>query len=84
MPKQYVIWWHNYVYDISQDATTIEEIYNSVTKTLQDLNKLKILEEKGKIKVKETGTLNPLFIEILDASVEQEIKFNPIVDIVEK
>ena len=83
MDKKYVLWWHNFVYDISRDATTIEEVYESVSKTLKDLNKLKSLEKEGKIKVKDTGSLNPLHIEILDESVEKELKRNPIVDILE-
>jgi len=81
MSKKYVIWWHNYVEEINREATTIKEISDSVTKTLKDLNKLKELEQKGKIKVRHVGTLNPLFIDILDPSVESEVANNPIVDI---
>lgn len=81
MSKKYVIWWHNYIEEIDREATTIKEISDSVTKTLKDLNKLKDLEKKGKIKVRHVGTLNPLFIDILDPSVESEIANNPIVDI---
>ena len=81
MDKKYVIWWHSYVEDINRDATTIKEISDSVSKTLEDLNKLKDLELKGKIRVKHVGTLNPLFIDILDPSVESEVANNPIVDI---
>lgn len=82
MEKQYVIWWHNYVYDISRNATTINEISGSVSKTLKDLDKLKILEKNGKIKVKSTKTLNPLYIEIIDKSIEKELEKNPLVDII--
>ncbi len=81
MDKKYVIWWHSYVEDINRDATTIKDISDSVTKTLKELNKLKELETKGKIKVRHIGTLNPLFIDILDPSVESEVAKNPIVDI---
>jgi len=84
MEKQYVVWWHNYVYDISRDATTIDEVYESVSNTLKEIDKLKLLEKQGKIKVKHSKTLNPLYIEILDKSVEKELKANPIVDILEK
>jgi len=81
MDKKYVIWWHSYVEDINRDATTIKDISDSVTKTLNELNKLKDLEIKGKIRVRHAGTLNPLFIDILDPSVESEVANNPIVDI---
>lgn len=81
MAKKYVIWWHSYVEEIDRDATTIKDIFDSVSKTLKDLNKLKKLEEEGKIKVRHKGTLNPIFIDIIDPSVEPEIGNNPIVDI---
>src|SRR4030043_964580 len=84
MDKQYVVWWHNYVYDISREATTIDEIYKSVSNTLKEISKLKILEKEGKIKVKHSKTLNPLYIEILDKSAEKELQANPIVDLLEK
>ena len=69
------------VMDINRDATTIKDISDSVTKTLEELNKLKDLEIKGKIRVRHAGTLNPLFIDILDPSIESEVANNPIVDI---
>jgi len=81
MAKKYVIWWHSYVEEINRDATTIKDVSDSVSKTLKELNKLKKLEEEGKIKVRHKGTLNPLFIDILDQSVESELANNPIVDI---
>ena len=81
MAKKYVIWWHSYVEEINRDATTIKDVSDSVSKTLKELNKLKKLEEEGKIKVRHKGTLNPLFIDILDPSVESELANNPIVDI---
>jgi hypothetical protein len=81
MKKRYMIWWHSYVDDISRDVLTIEEVSNSVSKALKDLNKLKVFEQQGKIKVKEVSTLNPLYIEILDESVEEEVANNPIVDV---
>ena len=84
MDKQYVVWWHNYVYDISREATTIDEVYESVSNTLKEISKLKILEKQGKIKVKHSKTLNPLYIEILDKSAEKELQANPIVDVLEK
>jgi len=81
MKKRYMIWWHSYVDDISRDAITLKDVSNSVSKALKDLNKLMILEQKGKIKVKDVGTLNPLYIEILDESIEEEVANNPIVDV---
>ena len=83
MKKRYMIWWHSYVDDISRDAITLKDVSNSVAKALNDLNKLKILEQKGKIRVKDVGTLNPLYIEILDESIEEEVENNPIVDVEE-
>jgi hypothetical protein len=81
MKKKYMIWWHSYVDEISREATTIKEVSESVSNTLQKLNELKDLEEQGKIKVKDTGAINPLFIEILDEKVEPKVAQNPIVDV---
>lgn len=81
MVKKYVIWWHSYVEEINRDATTIKDVSDSVSKTLKELNKLKDLEVQGKIKVRHVGTLNPLFIDILDPSIESEVANNPIVDV---
>ena len=81
MKKKYMIWWHSYVDEISREATTIKEVYESVSNTLKKLNELRDLEEQGKIRVKDTGTLNPLFIEILDDSIESKVASNPIVDV---
>ena len=47
---------------------------------MKDLEKLKQLEDTGKIKVKLTGSLNPIYIEIMDPSVESEVTRNPIVE----
>jgi len=49
-------------------------------KTMKDLEKLKRLEVKGKIKVKLTGSLNPIYIEIVGISVEPEVARNPLVE----
>ena len=81
MNKRYMIWWHSFVDDISRDATSLSEVYESVYKTLIEINKLKILEQKGKIKVRVDWTINPLVIDILDQSVEEELVNNPIVDV---
>ena len=81
MDKKYVIWWHSYVEEINRDATTIKDVSDSVSKTLMELNKLKELELQGKIKVRHVGTLNPLYIDILDPLIESEVASNPLVDI---
>ena len=81
MKKKYMIWWHNYVDQISREATTIKEVSESVSNTLENLNELRVLEEQGKIKVKDTGAINPLFIEILDMEIEPKVVKNPIVDV---
>ena len=81
MKKKYMIWWHSYVDEISREATTIKEVSESVSNTLKKLNELRDLEEQGKIRVKDTSTLNPLFIEILDNSIESKVANNPIVDV---
>ena len=47
MNKRYMIWWHSFVDDISRDATSLSEVYESVYKTLIEINKLKILEQIG-------------------------------------
>ena len=81
MSKTYTIWWHSkYVDEIDRDNITIKDIIESASKTLKYLEKLKPLEEEGKIKIKNTGTLNPIYIQILDKSVELEVANNPIVE----
>jgi len=85
MAKTYVIWWHSkYVDEINREATTITEIVNKMHKMLKDLEKLKQLEEAGKIKVKLTGALNPIYIEITDPSVESKVARNPLVETIAK
>ena len=81
MVKTYMIWWHSkYIDEINREATTISEIVDKMHKTMKDLEKLKQLESAGKIKVKLSGSLNPIYIEILDHSVESEVARNPIVE----
>ena len=50
MSKRYMIWWHSFVDNISREATSLSEVYDSVSKTLESIKKLKNLEKKGKIK----------------------------------
>jgi hypothetical protein len=84
MKKRYMVWWHSYVDEIHKENVTLKDIYKSVSKSLEDLNKLVALEDKGEIKVKNSETLNPIFIEILDSSIESQIVNNPIVDVDEE
>jgi hypothetical protein len=84
MKRKYIIWWHTkFIDEINRDATTIKEILDKAEKTFEHLKKLKQLEDKGKIKVKETGTINPIIIDILDESVETDVINNPIVEVEE-
>ena len=76
-----MVWWHSYVDDIHKADVTLRDIYKSVSKALVDLDKLILLEDQGKIKVIDTETLNPIYIEILDKSIENQVAKNPIVDV---
>lgn len=81
MLKTYVIWWHSkFIDEISRDTTTIVEIVDKTRKTMKHLQKLQKLEATGKITVKPTGTLNPIYLEIADPSVESEVARNPLVE----
>jgi hypothetical protein len=76
-----MIWWHSkFIDEIDREETTIEDIVEKAGKTIYYLEKLKDLEKMGKIKVKETGSINPIFIEVLDKSIELELSENPIVE----
>lgn len=44
MNKRYMIWWHSFVDNINRDSTSLLDVYGSVSKTLGEINKLKILE----------------------------------------
>jgi hypothetical protein len=82
MEKVYVIWWHSkFVDELDREAVTIEDIVDKTDKILKHLKKLKLLEKEGKIKVKITGTLNPVYIRILDPSVEYKVANNPLVEL---
>ena len=63
-----------------------KRVFNYYIKELgfSSFEKLKILEDQGKIKVKDIGTLNPLFIEIIDKTIETEVINNPIVEVEER
>ncbi len=81
MLKTYVIWWHSkYIDEINRDTTTIAEIVEKTCKIVRHLEKLKPLEAAGKIKVKLSGSLNPIYIQLIDPSVESEVARNPLVE----
>ncbi|HIH28792.1 MAG TPA: hypothetical protein HA260_03205 [Thermoplasmata archaeon] len=82
MLKTYVIWWHSkFIDEINVETPTIAEIIDKTNKTIESLQKLQKLEAMGKIKVKTTGSLNPIYLEIIDHSVESEVARNPLVEI---
>ncbi len=62
------------------ETTTIAEIVEQTKKTINHLQQLQKLEAVGKIKVKPTGSLNPIYLEIKDSSVESEVAKNPLVE----
>jgi hypothetical protein len=81
MQKTYVIWWHSkFIDEINMETTTIADIVDKTRKTIESLQKLQKLEETGKIKVKSTGSLNPIYLEILDPSVESIVAHHPLVE----
>lgn len=82
MSKTYMIWWHSrFIDEINRDATTIEDILDKAERTLDQLEGLRKLEKENKIKIKVTKTLNPIYIQILDKSIESEVASNPIVEV---
>jgi hypothetical protein len=81
MLKTYVIWWHSkFIDEIDRGATTIAQIVDTISKTVKHLEKLRRLEQTGKIKVRLAGSLNPIYLDILDPSVESEVAKNPLVE----
>jgi hypothetical protein len=82
MVKNYVIWWHSkFIDEIDRSTTSIAEIIEKIGKTVKLLEKLKRLEDAGKIKVRPTGSLNPIYIDVVDPSVESRVVQNPLVEI---
>lgn len=76
-----MIWWHSrFVDEIDRESTTIDDILKKANATLSHLEELKLLEKENKIKVKVTKTLNPIYIKVLDDSVEPIVANNPIVE----
>lgn len=81
MLNTYVIWWHSkFIDEINMETTTIAEIVDKTSKTIKHLKQLQKLEDMGKIKVKPTGSLNPIYLEIVDPSIESEVAGNPLVE----
>ncbi len=81
MLKTYVIWWHSkFIDEINMEKITITDIVEKTCKTVKHLQKLQKLEAAGKISVKPTGSLNPIYLEIIDPSVESEVAKNPLVE----
>jgi len=62
------------------ETTTIADIVDKTNKTIKHLQELQKFEASGKIKVKTTGSLNPIYLEVLDPSVESEVARNPLVE----
>jgi hypothetical protein len=82
MLKTYVIWWHSkFIDEIDRETTTIAEIVEKTSKTIESLKKLQKLEASGKLKVRTKGSLNPIYLEILNPAIESEIQKNPLVEI---
>lgn len=82
MLKTYAIWWHSkYIDEIDIQTTTIAEIVEKTWKTVKHLQSLQKLETAGKIRIKPTGSLNPIYLEIIDQSIESEVGNNPLVEI---
>jgi Asp-tRNA(Asn)/Glu-tRNA(Gln) amidotransferase B subunit len=80
MTKTYVIWWHSkFVDEINHDNPTIATIVEKTKKTLMHLQELQELEEKGKITMKLKGSLNPIYLQIKDPTVESILGKNPLV-----
>gem|GEM_PF-1054532 len=81
MLKTYVIWWHSkFIDEINMETITIAEIVEKTGKTIKHLQQLQKLEVAGKISVKSTGSLNPIYLEIIDPSVESLVAKNPLVE----
>ena len=85
MSKTYVIWQHSkFIDEINRQTTTIASIADKTQKTLAHLKKLQRFEDIGKIKVKVTGSLNPICIQIIDPIIEPEVAKNPLVELLDK
>lgn len=81
MAKTYVIWWHSkFVDEINRDNPTIAAIIEKTQNTLRHLEELQTLEEQGKITIKLKGSLNPVYLQVKDVTVESVLAKNPLVE----
>lgn len=81
MAKTYVIWWHSkFVDEINRDKPTIAAIIEKTQNTLRHLEELQTLEEQGKITIKLKGSLNPVYLQVKDVTVESVLAKNPLVE----
>ena len=85
MSKTYVIWWHSkFIDEINREAPTIKAIIDKTQQTLTYLQELERLEQQGKLSMELTGSLNPIYLTILDSTIESEVAHNPLVEEIEK
>jgi hypothetical protein len=85
MSKVYVIWWHSkFIDEINREAPTINAIIEKTQHILTYLKELGRLEQQGKISMQLTGSLNPIYLTILDPTVESQVAHNPLVEEIEK
>lgn len=81
MEKTYVIWWHSkFVDEINRDSPSIAAIVEKTQKILMYLQELEDLEAQGKITMKLKGSLNPIYLQIKDPTVESVLVNNPLVE----
>jgi hypothetical protein len=85
MSKTYVIWWHSkFIDEINHEAPTINAIIEKTQQTLTYLQELGRLEQQGKLSMELRGSLNPIYLTILDPTVESQVAHNPLVEEIEK
>lgn len=84
MGKTYVIWWHSkFVDEINRDSPSIAAIVEKTQKTLMYLQELQELEAQGKITMKLEGSLNPMYLQVIDPAVESVLANNPLVEVLD-
>ncbi|MBN1861080.1 MAG: hypothetical protein JW840_06425 [Candidatus Thermoplasmatota archaeon] len=84
MGKTYVIWWHSkFVDEINRDSPSIAAIVEKTQKTLMYLQELQELEAQGKITMKLKGSLNPMYLQVIDPAVESVLANNPLVEVLD-
>lgn len=81
MEKTYVIWWHSkFVDEINRESPSIAAIVEKTQKILMHLQELEDLEAQGKITMTLKGSLNPIYLQIKDPTVESALVNNPLVE----